>query len=119
MKLGTYFNSTTNEIVAVRLSDDKEFPAGNGWVKVTDNPRLGLLLVRDLLVKQKLVKDPRLVYWYGFRGSADGRESDRAFSHSWRRADGASPQRQRPSSSVRSRVLHLLRALFRVRSRYA
>lgn len=119
MRPAVYFNPTTNEIFTVGLSQDEQFPAGNGWIKVSDNPRLGLLPVRELLVQQGLVENARRVYWYGFRGSADGRENDRAFSQSWQRADVAASRQQRLSFSVLSRVRDLLRTLFGVRSRHA
>jgi len=119
MSPGMYFNPTFNEIVAVGLSQDEHLPAGNGWIKVSDNPRLGLLAVRDLLVRQGLVRHAEVVYWYGLKGSAGGRD-DQAFLQFSQGADIATGRQPRSSFPIPSRVRDLLRTLFQTGgSRYA
>ncbi len=67
MSPGIYFNVAFHEVLAVGLSKDEAFPEQDGWTKVSDNPRLGLLAVRQLLVGKGLVSDPRKVDWFGTR----------------------------------------------------
>jgi len=67
MLTGIYFNKDLNEVRSVGLGQDEEPLADSDWVRVSDDPRLGLLAIRRLLSEQGLVADPRGVDWSGTR----------------------------------------------------
>lgn len=69
---GIYFNRKTKEIVSTNGHVDGLDL--KGWVKISDNPRLRLLVVRELLLEKGLIRNERAVYWSGFRAS--GRADD-------------------------------------------
>lgn len=116
---GMYFNPATHELVPVGLSRDEKVSPGSGWVKISDDPRLGLLAVRDLLVRKGLVNDPHTVYWYGFRGSEDGREHARGLVQRPETTDAAPGPHRARASSMLFRVRDALRTLFRAPNRFA
>ncbi|MEE8346552.1 MAG: hypothetical protein V3S20_04295 [Dehalococcoidia bacterium] len=64
-RAGIYFRRETKEVC--RIGSDSEAPPGDGWAKVSEEPDLGLLEVREILRARNLVDDPREVYWYGLR----------------------------------------------------
>lgn len=118
MTIGIFFNRSFNEIFAVGLCDDDELPETAGWIKVSDDPHLGLLPVRRLLVEGGLVKDYRLAYWYGFRGSVAGHERPAPLQSS-PGADRATARQRRSPLSALTRLGEILRIIFGVRGRYA
>ena len=61
MNTGIYYNNITKEITSVTNSD---LPSEAGWRQLTDDPQLGLLAVRALLVDRGLVDEDTTVYWH-------------------------------------------------------
>ena len=104
---GIYFNRKTEEVVSINGHQDG-FDL-KGWVRVSDDPTLRLLVVRELLKENRLAKDARRVYWSGFRGSApgdDGSAVDTTFLKQARReSELKSAQRRRGSGSALWRLL--------------
>ena len=72
MLAGIYFNKNLNEVHSVGLGQDEEPLTDSDWVRVSDDPRLGLLAIRRLLTEQGLVADPRGVDWLGTRAGGPG-----------------------------------------------
>ena len=61
MNTGIYYNNITKEITSVTNSD---LLSEAGWRQLTDDPQLGLLAVRALLVDRGLVDEDTTVYWH-------------------------------------------------------
>lgn len=61
MTKGIYYNHITKEITSVTNGD---LPLDAGWRHLTDEPQLGLLAVRAILVNRNLVDDEKEVYWH-------------------------------------------------------
>ena len=72
-EVGIYFNSASKEIFA-RSSLATPLPESEGWAKVSDDPRIRLLAVRELLTIDGFVDDPRPVDWYGTNLRPDDQE---------------------------------------------
>ncbi len=72
-EVGIYFNSASKEIFA-RSSLATPLPESEGWAKVSDDPRIRLLAVRELLAIDGFVDDPRPVDWYGTNLRPDDQE---------------------------------------------
>ncbi len=64
MQRGIFFRSKTNEVLSV-AGDGDELP-GDGWQLLTDDPALGLVSIRSLLVEQGLAGESTAsdAYWY-------------------------------------------------------
>ncbi len=62
MDQGIYFKAETNE--AVSVASGEQAPS-DGWLKLSDEPGLGLVAVRGLLLERELVDERRAldVYW--------------------------------------------------------
>lgn len=61
MKTGIYFNRTKNEVMSVTDGDARPGPE---WLHLSDEPRLGLLAIRELVKEAGLVADLSEVYWH-------------------------------------------------------
>ncbi len=61
MRTGIYFNPSTNEVTSVT---DADVPPRSQWQHVSDDSRLGLLAIRELVLERGLADDPTTVYWY-------------------------------------------------------
>lgn len=105
---GIYFNRKTKEVVSTN-GHVEDFDL-KGWVRVSDDPTLRLLVVREVLLEKGLIRNDRTVYWSGFRGSG------RADGDGWavgltlskqteRESDLKSTQRRRGSGSAVQRLL--------------
>lgn len=64
---GIYFNRKTKEVASIN-GHEEDFDL-SGWVRVSADPGLRLLVMRELLLEKGLIRDDRAVYWSGFRGS--------------------------------------------------
>ena len=73
---GIYFNRKTREVVSIN-GGQGDFDL-SGWARVSDDPTLRLLAVRELLLAKGLIRNDRAVYWSGFRGSAPGGDDSSA-----------------------------------------
>ncbi len=64
MQRGIFFRTETNEVLSVG-GDGDELP-GDGWQSLTDDPALGLVSIRALLVEQGLAAEATAAdaYWY-------------------------------------------------------
>lgn len=105
---GIYFNRKTKEVVSIN-GGQEDFDL-NGWARVSDDPTLRLLVVRELLLEKGLIRNDRAVYWSGFRtpGRADddGSAVDLTFLKQGRQeSDLRSARRRRGSGSAVQRLL--------------
>lgn len=109
---GIYFNRKTREVISINGHEDRLDL--KGWVKISDEPSLGLLAVRELVMEKRLAKDARDVYWSGFRRSGPGGDDGQAVGVTFlkqarRESELKSTQRRRGSGSA---VQRLLRSIF-------
>lgn len=60
-KAGIYLNTQSNKVVRVGVGINA--PAGAEWVQVTDDPNMGLLLIREEVAKKRLGPNPGEIRW--------------------------------------------------------
>lgn len=60
-KAGIYLNTQSNKVVRVGVGINA--PTGAAWVQVTDDPNMGLLLIREEAAKKRLGTKPAEVQW--------------------------------------------------------
>ncbi len=58
---GIYLNKTSNKVR--RIGIGVRPPEGSDWVKVTDDPNMGILAVREQAKQQKLGAQPDDIAW--------------------------------------------------------
>ena len=61
MSPGIYLNEASNEILSVGVGEPTP---DDGWTLITDDPRLGLVAARAIVVELGLTDDFRAVYWH-------------------------------------------------------
>ena len=60
-KAGIYLNTQAN--VVRRVGAGVNAPASSEWVKVTDDPNMGLLAIRQVAQTQGIGQDPAAIKW--------------------------------------------------------
>lgn len=60
-KAGIYLNTTTNTVRRVGVGVNA--PAEPEWVKVSDDPNLGLLAIREVAGERRLSPQPGAIAW--------------------------------------------------------
>ncbi len=63
---GIYFNSERNEVFA-KLCEEDSLPGEVSWVRVSFETKLGLMAIREIVVRQGLVNDKETIYWHGLK----------------------------------------------------
>ncbi len=63
---GIYFSSERNEVFA-KICEEDSLPEDVSWVHVSDDPNLGLMVIREMVVRRGLASDREGVYWYGLK----------------------------------------------------
>ncbi len=60
-KAGIYLNTQSNKVVRVGVGINAPIEAA--WVQVTDDPNMGLLLIREEAAKKRLGPKPEEIQW--------------------------------------------------------
>ena len=60
-KAGIYLNTQSNTVRRVGVGVNA--PAGGEWVKVTDDPNMGILTIREVAQKDSLGSRPEEIRW--------------------------------------------------------
>ena len=63
---GIYFSSERNEVFAKKFEEDS-LPEDVSWVNVSGDPNLGLMAIREMVVRRGLATDKDAIYWHGLK----------------------------------------------------
>ncbi len=63
---GIYFSGEGNEVFA-KICEEDSLPEDVSWVNVSGDPNLGLMTIREMVVRRGLATDKDAIYWHGLR----------------------------------------------------